>query len=98
MSEPIRPQTCDPDSPWEDLVVSILSVNQYPLEKTYAVVSLLRGSGLFSPENLSRWDLEEVVSRLQAAGCDRGPFMTKLFAARLASLGMAVQSHGIAVC
>jgi hypothetical protein len=80
------------------LVVSLLSVNQYPLEKTYAVLSLLRQGGLLSPENLSRWELEEIVARLKAAGCDRGPFMTKLFAVRLASLGMSVQSRGIAVC
>jgi hypothetical protein len=90
--------TGDQNSPWEDLVVSILSVNQYSLEKTHAVAPLLRQGGLLSPENLSRWELEEIVARLKAAGCDRGRFMTKLFAVRLASLGMAVESRGIAIC
>lgn len=92
------PRISDRDSPWEDLVVSILSVNQYSLEKTYAVLSLLQQSGLLSPENLSRWELEEIISQLKLAGCDRGPFMTKLFGLRLAALGMAVQSHGLAAC
>ncbi len=99
MSQPMQPPaTCDQDSPWEDLVVSILSVNQYSLEKTYAVLFLLRQSGLLSPENLSRWELEEIVAGLKAAGCDRGPFMTQLFAVRLACLGVAIESRGIAVC
>src|ERR1035438_7854416 len=96
MSQPMP--TGDQKSPWEDLVVSILSVNQYSLEKTYAVAPLLRQGGLLSPENLSRWELEEIVARLKATGCDRGRFMTKLFAVRLASLGMAVESRGIAIC
>src|SRR5690348_5862217 len=98
MSENKQRQVVDQDSPWEDLVISILSVNQYSLEKTYACLSLLRKSGLFSPENLSKWDLEFIVDQLKSAGCDRGPFMTKLFARRLACLGMAVKSHGAEVC
>jgi len=94
----MRPTTGDQESPWEDLIVSILSVNQYPLEKTYAVLPLLRPSGLLSPENLSRWEMEEIVLRLKAAGCDRGPFMTKLFSVRLASLGVAVEARGVELC
>jgi hypothetical protein len=82
------------DNPWEDLVISILSVNQYSLEKTYENAPLLRESGLFSPENLSKWDVEEIVVRLKNSGCDRGSFMTNLFAIRLAYLGAAVDSKG----
>lgn len=94
----MRPPDGDQDEPWEDLVVSILSVNQYTLEKTYAVVSLIRQSGLVGPENLGRWDVGEIAARLKTAGCDRGPFMTQLFAVRLACLGVAVEARGIAVC
>lgn len=95
MTQHDRPATCDEDSLWEDLVVSILSVNQYPLEKTYAVISLLRQGGLLNPENLGRWKSEELIDRLRASGCDRGPFMTHLFAGRLSSLGLAVESTGV---
>ena len=98
MSQPMRPPTCDQDNPWEDLVISILSVNQYSLEKTYAVLPLLRQGGLLRPDNLGSWELEEIVARLKTAGCDRGPFMTTLFASRLACLGMSVEARGIAVC
>jgi len=83
------------DAPWEDLVISILSVNQYSLEKTYVHAALLRRSGLFSPEDLSKWGVDEIVARLKSSGCDRGSFMTKLFAVRLSHLGGAVTSNGI---
>jgi hypothetical protein len=98
MSQTKRQQTDDQDSLWEDLVISILSVNQYSLEKTYPALPLLREGGLLNPENLSRWESAEIVARLKAAGCDRGPFMTELFASRLAFLGRDVNSRGIAVC
>ena len=86
------------DNPWEDLVVSILEVNQYSLEKTYALLSGLREAGLVNPKNLGSWGLETIISLLKSAGCDRGSFMTKLFASRLSSLGIAVKSHGTAAC
>jgi hypothetical protein len=88
----------DLDSLWEDLFVSVLSVNQYSLERTYAALPLLRGSGLLSPENLCKFELGEIISRLKAADCDRGKFMTNLFATRLSNLGMMIESRGIAQC
>lgn len=83
---------------WEELVVSILAVNQYSLEKTYAVLPLLREVGVVDPGNLASWELEDVIGRLKAGGCDRGPFMTGLFARRLVSLGVALKSKGVASC
>jgi endonuclease III-like uncharacterized protein len=83
------------DNPWEDLVISILSVNQYSLEKAYVQAPLLRENGLFSPENLSKWDIEEIAARLRSSGYDRGSFMTNLFAVRLACLGVAAISSGL---
>ncbi len=89
-----HPQETD-TGPWEDLVISILSVNGRSLEKTYGLAPLLRMNGLFRPEDLSKWDIEEIVARLNSSGCDRGSFMTKLFAIRLANLGTAAVSTGI---
>jgi hypothetical protein len=86
------------DNPWEDVVVSILAVNQYSLERTYAAVPGLRQEKVFSPENLSRWPIEEIADRLRRGGCDRGAFMTNLFAKRLSSLGKWVQSKGFVEC
>jgi hypothetical protein len=75
------------NSPWQDLVASILLVNRYTLERTYQSIPALEKQGLFDPENLIRWDQKEIMERLKLGGCDRGPFMTNLFALRLASLG-----------
>jgi hypothetical protein len=98
MARPVRPHSEDLDNPWDDLVVSILSVNQYSLEKTYPTLPFLREAGLLSPESLGSQTLEQIVVLLKAANCDRGPFMTTLFAVRLASLGSAVSSRGIVEC
>lgn len=96
MAKHVLPSVEAQDEIWSDLVVSILSVNQYPLEKTYASLPALRSEGLCAPENLGRWDVEEIIARLKKAGLDRGPFMTSLFAVRLASLGVAVSTIGVA--
>lgn len=98
MISQFTPSSSVGDNPWEDLVIAILAVNQYSLEKTYPALSLLRDNGLLSPENLSRWDIDEIIRRLKVAGCDRGPFMTQLFGVRLAHLGAAVESYSIEAC
>jgi hypothetical protein len=83
------------DELWTDLVVAMLAVNNRTLEETYAHIQGLKTAGLCSPENLSRWGVDEIVQRLQKAGCNRGAFMTLLFAKRLSSLGATVSSTGI---
>lgn len=65
----------DQDSVWEDLVLSILSVNGYSLENSYSAVRTLRREGLFNPSNLSRWSPEEIETRLRRGGYNRGIFM-----------------------
>jgi hypothetical protein len=92
------PSASGPDDVWEDLVVSLLAVNQYSIEKTYAIVGDLRECGLVSPQNLGAWEIDRIVSCLKLAGCDRGAFMTPLFAVRLASLGKVVVERGSSVC
>jgi len=79
---------------WEDLVVSILSVNNYSLEQAYRLLPGLREQGLSYPSNLIRWDLSEIGKRLVAAGYDRGSFMTNQFALRLSALGVMIESKG----
>ncbi|MFN8007519.1 MAG: hypothetical protein U0V70_10945 [Terriglobia bacterium] len=83
-------KTRETDNPWQDLVVSILSVNQYSLEKTYQSIGGLQKQGLFDPQTLIQSDQDEIVHQLKLSGCDRGQFMTKLFALRLAALGDSI--------
>lgn len=84
--------------PWEDLVVSILSVNQYSLERTYRCLDGLREQGLSDPNKLMRWGQVDIVDRLISAGCDRGRFMTNLFGLRLCNLGALIERSGVEVC
>jgi hypothetical protein len=83
---------------WEDLVLSVLSVNNYPLEKTHLAVERLRREGVFDMQNLVRWNWVEMVGHLKLGGYDRGDFMTGLFADRLLSLGTFVKSVGVTEC
>lgn len=83
------------DSPWEDLVISVLAVNQYSLEKTYACKQGLQEQELTDPSALSQLSQREISSRLRTGGCDRGEFMTDLFAKRLSALGEHVRSVGV---
>ena len=87
MSEQVHRLPNNLDEIWEELIVSILAVNNRSLEKTYALLPLLRKAGIVDPANLTRWDVEEVVARLKTAGLDWGSYMTRLFARRFVSLG-----------
>lgn len=86
------------DRPWDDLVISILSVNQYSLERTYGSLLALREQQVTDPLSLAQWSSQEIERRLRAAGCDRGEFMTRLFAERLSALGVLVRTKGIDEC
>ena len=86
------------DSPWDDLVVSILAVNQYTLERTYPLLQGLRREKLTDPLTLGNSEPEQIQNKLRAAGCDRGLFMTKLFAERLSALGAFVKTRSISEC
>lgn len=86
------------DRPWDDLVVSILAVNQYSLEKTYGGLEGLRTTNVTDPANLRDWKPEEMTAKLRAAGFDRGSFMTALFAQRLCALGELIRARGITEC
>lgn len=83
---------------WSDLVISILSVNRFSLEKAYGLLKQLRAEQLTDPEELSKRTAPELYRRLMAAGYDRGEFMTYLFAERLSSLGAFAKQHGIVQC
>lgn len=91
-------KTKSDDDPWSDLVVSILSVNSFPVERTYALLDRLRAEKLTDPENLSQQTAPGLYSKLVAAGYDRGEFMTYLFAERLSSLGAFAKTFGISEC
>jgi len=93
-----NPKPNPEDDPWSDLVVAILSVNSFPVERTYALLDRLRAEKLTDPAHLSQQTAPALYSKLVAAGYDRGEFMTYLFAERLSSLGAFAKAVGIAEC
>lgn len=83
------------DDAWLDLVVSILAVNQYSIEKTYEGIDGLREHHVCDPLKLAHWDHAQIIQQLKLAGYDRGEFMTNLFALRLGALGAYIRQHGV---
>ena len=79
---------------WEDLILSILSVNHYSLEKTFALAGALRREGILDPANLANWPADEIAGHLRQGGYDRGN-LNPMFAKRLSSLGLFVKKVGI---
>lgn len=86
------------EKPWDDLVVALLAVNQYSLEKTFALLDSLRAGKITDPEKLGQWTEAEMFLSLKSSGCDRGPFMTALFAERLCALGGLIRAMGVSEC
>ena len=84
--------------PWADLVLAILSVNNYPLDKTFALFEALSENGLFDPAMLAAIGQTEVAQRLGAAGYNRGGTMTAIFTDRLVSLGRLTSRVPIDEC
>lgn len=73
-----------------DLVVAILSVNAWPLEKTFKIYESLRAQGLFDVQRIAKMAPAEVFDRLKNAGYARGDFMVGLLADRLLNMACAL--------
>jgi hypothetical protein len=72
--------------PWPDLVMAMLSVNNYPLAKTFERFEDLSANGVFDPSNYIKWDAPEIARRLVNSGYDRGTVLTGILGERLSSL------------
>ena len=83
------------DEPFVDLVMSILAVNNYSLEKVFGVRESLLQEGLFDPEKFTSFKPTDIYAKLVAAGYDRGEFLTWLFTERLCSLGELISRQGV---
>lgn len=84
-------------SVWKDLVISMLAVNNYTLEKVDAYSAELEAQGLLEPQNLAKFSHEEIFTRLDKAKYKRGN-MNDIFTQRLLSLGEFVQARGLIEC
>jgi hypothetical protein len=82
---------------WQDLIISLLSVNGWSVDKNFKYKDALNKSGLFNPENLNKWDVVEIGNKMKESGYDRGG-VTWIISERLSALGKFVVSKGVAEC
>jgi len=80
---------------YEALVLAVLSVNSYPLEKAWEMRLAIEKAGLFNPATLASLGEEDIAERLRQAGYDRGRFLTDLIASRLQSVGRYLMGYGL---
>ena len=74
------------------LVISLLAVNNYQLDKAWALLPSLKSNGLTDPAQVAGADVGDLTVRLASAGYDRG-MLTGLFAERLRQLMISVLSE-----
>jgi hypothetical protein len=74
----------------DSLVVALLAVNKYPLEKVWKILPRLQHEGLTEPGPVASEDLGRLTVRLARAGYDRGE-LTGMFAKRLQNLMTAIE-------
>lgn len=74
---------------WAYLVIAMLSVNLYTLEKTWKIFDQLKANGLFDPHNFAIWSHEELLQKLIASNYNRGA-MIGIFVERLITISNLV--------
>jgi hypothetical protein len=75
-----------------DLVVAMLAVNRWTVEKAVSITDGLRDAGLSDPAAVGSMTVDEVTARLAQAGYKRGRYMEQLLALRIVSAA-AVLDH-----
>jgi endonuclease III-like uncharacterized protein len=82
---------------WHDLVVSMLSVYNYTLEKVDAYSEGLEKQGLFEPDKIKKMSHEEIFAALEKSGYIRGN-LNAIFTERVQGLGEYVDKKGKKYC
>ncbi len=76
------------------IVAAMLTVNQYPVSKAWALMPAFRDVGLLDPARVDAMSWDELKAAMVAAGYDRGGFVP-IVGARLAELMRAIQEGGL---
>src|SRR5689334_8002619 len=78
---------------FQDLVVSMLAVNSFSLERAYGLRPALDAAGLFNPQSIATRTVAELAEALEQAGYKRGSFMNPLIADRLRKVATYIVSN-----
>jgi endonuclease III-like uncharacterized protein len=79
----------------ECLLMAILSVNNFPLEKAWSLLPRMRAAGLTDPDRVTAMDMTGVIEALTSAGYDRKN-LTWMFAERVKALMAALHGDELA--
>jgi hypothetical protein len=77
-----------------DFIIALLSVNNYPLERTYDLRDRLQLFGLTDIVSLAEQTEDQIAELLRQAGYDRGEFLNSLMASRLSSVAKVISAAG----
>ena len=77
----------------EHVLVSLLAVNSWSLERVYNLRGGLREAGLVDFDAVEKLSIEEVAERLSAAGYTRGDYMNTLMALRISSMAPVLSAE-----
>lgn len=80
-------------SVWKDLVIALLSIYGYSLEKVDSFAPGLEQQGLFDPVQLVKMSHEDIFKALEKGGYKRGE-LNGIFTDRLLALGAFIQTQG----
>jgi hypothetical protein len=80
----------------EHLVVALLAVGGFTLQRTWDLLPNLEREGLTDSRAVEKLDEGEIVRRLARSGYDRGPTVTTSMAKRLMALHVAVRDGVLA--
>jgi hypothetical protein len=76
----------------EQVLISLLAVNRWSLERVYGLRRRLRDAGLLDFDAVADFAVEEVARRLAAAGYSRGDYMNALMAIRVCSMAQMLST------
>jgi endonuclease III-like uncharacterized protein len=75
-----------------DLIVALLTVNQWTVGQAAALLSSLRSNGLLDLSSIHRLSQDDIATRLAASGYQRGGFMCRLMADRIRCVAEALRA------
>ena len=78
-----------------DLVVAMLAVNRWTLERSASIAEGLSDAGLSDPVAIRSMSVDEVATRLATAGYKRGRYMEQLLAVRIVSAAEILDEQGV---
>ena len=82
--------TTETDALQADLVIALLSVNKWSVEKCYGLYERLNGAELFDLRAVSQMTVRDIADRLNCAGYSRGQFLVSIAAKRLLDLAKKI--------